>query len=216
MFRSAGPLSLWFLCIVAVPGCVSVNGCVVSRHPLSDEKTSIAEPRLIGAWQDADEAKSKEEDASTKAPSPSERLDAKPGSDVALVYKPSKQSADDKEQEITVFATKLGERRYLSFGGRDEKKDHDEWFVFQYEWKGDDSFRMRPMDVKVVGEDVRGGRIKGRIEERQKRSNTKGSEDTHPSVELQATMEELREYVEAHGDRLFEEKWLTVRRVKEE
>jgi hypothetical protein len=215
MFRSAGPLSLWFLCIVAVPGCVSVNGCVTSRHPLSDEMTSIADPRLIGAWEDVEEPKTKEESPSTKAPSPPERLRAKPGSDVALVYKPSKQKADDKEQEITVLATELGNRRYLTFGGRDEKKDHDEWFVFQYEWKDNDSFRMRPMNVKVVGDDVRAGRIKGRIEERQKRSNTKGSEDTHPSVELQASTDELREYVQAHGDRLFEEKWLAVRRVKE-
>ena len=75
----------------------------------------------------------------------------------------------------------------LSFGGRDEQKDHDEWFIVQYEWQDDDRFRMRLMDVKVVGDDVRAGRIKGRVEERAKKrgNGVKGSEDTHPPVEIQ-------------------------------
>jgi hypothetical protein len=218
MFRFAGPLTIWFLCLVVVPGCVSVNGCVTSRHPLSNEDSSMTEKRLIGARVEAEESKQSEKDAKRAQKVGPDRIEAKPGSKVALVYKPAAEKTQDKEQEITILATKLGDRQYLSIGGRDEKKDHDEWFILQYEWKDDDSFRMRPMNVKAVGDDVRASRIKGRVEERQKKSgdSAKGSEGTHPSVELHEPTEQLREFIENGGDRLFEEKWIEFRRAKEE
>ena len=189
--------------LACVAGCSS--GCVASEHPLSDEKTSILDRRFLGIWEVVEENPDRKPGRVA--------IEPKPESDFSLVIKPADPS--DKGPPIEAIATDLGKRRYLSVRGLEQPKEHD-WGLFQYEWLDDNSLRVRPMDPKVVADEVKSNLVKGRIKERAKKTTEDDGKNqaVADDVRLEEPTARLREYVEKSGDKLFGKEWMTFRRIE--
>jgi hypothetical protein len=105
------------------------GGCTVptSEHPLSDEKTSILDERLIGHWDFASE--------------PAQAIDPMrfvvgrdPGAASVLEYVAPSLGAEQKIEihRGRLFVAKIGDSHYLSFNGDDPKQGYS---IMRYEYK---------------------------------------------------------------------------------
>lgn len=192
------------LLIAALPLIGFSSGCAISLHPLSDEKSSIADKQLIGEW----EVSEKDKDEPDRF-----KVEPKSDSQVAMLVKNLK--AGDKKPPMTLLATKLGKRRYLSLGGRNEERNRLEWLIAEYDWRNKDSFRMRLLNPKRVRQEVEAGRIKGHVEEREQ-----ADDDGEPGAEgtaviwIEESTNDLRSFLERNPEKLFTDEWTVFKRAQ--
>ena len=164
----------WLL-VAAIP--VVAASCVESRHPLSDEKTSKIDERLIGTWQMVSDSS---------------------------VWK-AKRSADTKnalELEITdanatsralLFTTTLKSKNYASTKdlGKDAQKDCKERYdIYQYRFLDNDTIEGRNMDVDVVRKAITDKKLVGEL-------------DTDKKPTITDSADGIARYLEANADACF-------------
>jgi hypothetical protein len=126
---------------------VFAGGCTIpsSEHPLSDEKTSTLDQRLIGHWEFAD--------------APSQNLDPSRfvvGRDAnvenVLEYAAASLNGEQKIEihRGRLFVTKIGEAHYLSFDGGDPKQGFS---IMRYDFKPHSSNAQEPSGQDPGGQD---------------------------------------------------------------
>jgi hypothetical protein len=164
----------WFVAAAILAVAAS---CVESRHPLSDEKTSKIDERLIGTWQLANDSS---------------------------VWK-AKRSADTKnalEVEITdasgtgravLFATMLKSKNYASTKdlGKDAQKDRKGAYdIYQYRVLDNDTIEAWGMDAALVKKAILDKKLVGEI-----------NDDQEPVITDSG--DGIARYIEANADACF-------------
>ncbi len=160
---------------LTAPLLALVGACVESRHPLSDEKTSKIDERLIGTWQ-ADK----------------------------MVWR-VKKSADAKnalEAEIKdengtsralLFATTVKGKQYMTLMGlgKEAQKDRKEPYdIYQYRFVDNDTVEVRGMDGDVLRKAIAEKKLAGTT-----------PKDAAPTIT--ASSAEIARYLEAHADECY-------------
>jgi hypothetical protein len=144
------PRPAWLLLIVASLVAVAPS-CVQSRHPLSDEKTSLIDQRLIGTWRPPDDP---------------------------AVWQVSKSDQIKNVLEVTIkeragtgkgllFTTTIKSKSYLSFkeldGHPKKKPDAAGYEICQYAFPDNGTLEVRAMEpdaiVKAISDKILGGEI---------------------------------------------------------
>jgi hypothetical protein len=160
---------------------------VVSKHPLSTEETSLVDESMLGTWE-LDPSIHKDE---------ADRFHIYIGraeeSDRAMEVVAVEVDRGDgriKIHRARLLSTTLGEARYVSLRWTDlrTRKTEDEWGFALYEREGAGTLRLFALDDRIVGEDVRAGKVPGQVV---------GS--VIQVVLLTADTPRLREYVSSRG-----------------
>jgi hypothetical protein len=122
------------------------SGCVPSKFPLSDEKTSKVDPQLFGRWVDKDDKDS-----------------------FFVVMPKDGQNALEfrgagAENPETVFATVINELHYLSLPFKDEETGRLQYHIVMYEFVDNDTLTLYVLDPKVILKAISDGELTGIIE----------------------------------------------------
>ncbi len=140
------------LCVVA-PLLVFAASCVDSKNPLSDEKTSKIDERLIGTWTDQDNTVWKIAKAAKD----------KNSFDLALCE-------GDESLHYAMFTTTVKSKSYLSTTALQGEPDDAEkkpesvaYRIYQYVFVGNDTLEIRDMDpivlIKAIDDKKLGGEV---------------------------------------------------------
>ncbi|MGO8690881.1 MAG: hypothetical protein ACLQLG_14760 [Thermoguttaceae bacterium] len=161
--------------LLTAPLLALVGACVESRHPLSDEKTSKLDERLIGTWQ-----------ADKMVCRVKKSADAK-----------NSLEAETKDENGTsralLFATTIKGKQYMTlFGlGKEAQKDRKEPYdIYQYRFVDNDTVEVRGMDPKVLRKAIAEKKLAG--------TSPKGDDPV-----ITASSAELARYLEAHADECY-------------
>lgn len=222
----------WTLALVALAAC---TGCqwVVSKHPLSDEKTSQVDERLLGKWefiapageqaevQAAEQPEASEEESSAQVP-PRFAIGRLPGKENLLEMASIEVDSDGHIQihRAPLAATKLGEHFYLSFqAGPPEPPEKRVYWIMRYEFRGEHEVRLFLLDHNAIAAAIERAEIAGTVTKSPPDPNLPPAELVKPKyleVALTASTDELRKYFSEQGQKPFQaEGNLTLRRVEE-
>ncbi|HLA83952.1 MAG TPA: hypothetical protein VJL29_04085 [Thermoguttaceae bacterium] len=179
---------------IAVALCLLVaGGCLVSsKHPLSDEKTSKADTRLLGDW------KEKSDDAKGVW-----QVVKRPQSENVLVtLGPYEEQYDPADLLLT---TELGGKKYLSWGGREPKNGKTNFIICRYEMPDENTLSIRYLSIDAVRDAIEDQRLSGRVTVVTDIKTGKKPISERETVRITAEMDELRSFLEANGDDCFPE-----------
>lgn len=174
------------------------TGCVYCTHPLSDAKTSEPDLRLVGTWEYWDPEKE------PKVVTTVEIVQKKDSPNVLVAT-----SESDGEKETTeFFTTKIGDDYYLSIVTEDDNKK-PQYVIAKYEFAGD-TFKYRGLGHQFLADAIKAKKIAGRLEEK------KGKDiASFTNVVISASTEELRKFIEEHGDKCLDnDTTFPLRKVK--
>jgi hypothetical protein len=212
------------LCPMAL---VSLTGCqwVVSKHPLSDEKTSQIDERLLGKWEFFVAAEAPPESADEAAPAkvpPRFAIGRAPGKENMLEMAAIDVDSDGQIQihRTPLAATKLGDAWYLSFQvGTPEPSEKRLYWIMKCEFHGEHEARLFLLDRNTIAAAIEREEIAGTVVKSPPDPTLPPAELVKPKyleVALTAPTEELRKYFSAQGQGVFHtEGYLTLRRIEE-
>lgn len=135
-----------------------LGGCgVTSKHPLTDDATSLLDERLIGVWELVPE----EGDDAESADGPRPRLyvgrlEGRPNALEAVIVSVEKEKVN--VQRMDLFTTKLGEQRYASVG------KGETYVIVLYDLKQPDRVTLHFMKEEVVEAAIKKGVLAGKVE----------------------------------------------------
>lgn len=172
--------------MVVITGCIELDLCFpVSEHPLADATTAIDDDQLVGKWREGE---------SSKESFQIEKVPDRRGEYTISGF-------EDSETKQTMICTQIGDRKYASI---EFKKNGDEplhgmrgYFLVRYDYTPDSQLRLWFPENKVLAAALTDEKIAGKIEF----SKTKPKSPT--TIELTASIEDLRKYVEANADQLY-------------
>ncbi|MDZ4817649.1 MAG: hypothetical protein SGJ20_01610 [Planctomycetota bacterium] len=141
--------SIWTPALVAFFAIFS-SGCVEFTKPLSSEKDSVVDTRLIGVWEYTKDGTKESELI---------KVQPKAGSKTILEI----TSMSGKEGSAPVHTKKFGKHDYLSVMDTD-KKGKTTWFIAEYEFLDKDSIRMRGPESDRIKELIQEKKIAGVVE----------------------------------------------------
>jgi hypothetical protein len=168
--------------LLAVPFVAAAVSCLESRHPLSDEKTSKVDERLIGAWLDE-------------------------GGDLYTVRRgdPKKnhlngewQAKDTKDgsAKLLLFTTTLDSKHYMTvkdLSDDAEKNRQGAYDLYQYRFRDNDILEIRGMIDEVIEKAVAQKLLAGKA--------VKGEDPV-----ITDSTEAITRYLKAHAAECYPEK----------
>jgi len=139
------------LLLLVAPLLAVVGSCVESQHPLSDEKTSKIDERLIGTWHLEDDPAGWQVTKSAHTENALELTVTDPAAGRSLL-----------------FTTTIKSKGYMSIKDMHEdakkKPEAATYCIYQYVFLDNDTVQVRGMDPKVIekaiGDKTLGGEIK--------------------------------------------------------
>lgn len=176
--------------LLVVPILGLVAACVESRHPLSDEKTSRMDDRLLGTWQLA----------------PDSVWQVKKGADSPNGLEVEMRDANGTGR-ARLFTTTIKQEQYMSLADLDpaRKKDpRQAWQICQYRFLDNDTVVVRGMEPDALRQAIAHGNLAG----------TAGKNRDPVITELP---EGMTRYLEAHANKCYPSKTdlvLTFKRKK--
>jgi hypothetical protein len=188
-----------------VPGRILVlllailsGSCVESRYPVSDEKTSKVDERLIGAWK-------LENDSAIWTIT--ESANRKNGMDLEI-------SQNGDTSRMLLFTTTIKQKNYMSIKDLDEEgqKDRKEAYdIYQYRFLDDDTVEARGMEPNAIIKAIENKELGGQIETKEKpasktRLETLGKAITEKTPIITSEPEQLAHYIEIQADECFSAK----------
>ena len=193
-FRTTGSL-LGMAAVLLLAG-----SCVESKHPLSDEKTSKIDERLIGRWKIESDQGEWAVQKSTKVPNAIE-IDV-PGPDAGRVLG---------------FVTTVKDKGYISTRDADIKKrdektpqpdktDSTGYEIYQYVFLTADRVQCRGMVPEVIVKAIENKTLTGEARIKKTTTRTLFGKETVKEEKvpvITATPAELKKYLEAHADECF-------------
>jgi hypothetical protein len=179
-----------------------------SRHPLSDEKTSTIDGRLVGRWRAADDSYSGTFVVSRLGAS---RLEA------ASLEK----SPGGEQEKYSLFTTSIGSHSYMSVGSVAEKGRaavEAGYRIVEYSLPDKDTLVIRDMDEEKVTAAIKAKELRGKAESHNEYAWLFGwipVPYTTTSVMIDDSPKALVRYVQKHADDCFEKTaMLTLKREK--
>jgi hypothetical protein len=219
LFRA--PLLLLLVVLASSTGCQ----WVVSKHPLSDEKTSQIDERLLGKWEFIAPVSEHAQAAGDESPAqvpPRFAIGRLPGKENLLEMASVEVDSDGHIQihRAPLAATKLGEHTYLSFQvGSPEPPEKRIYWIMRCEFHGDHEARLFLLDRNTIAAAIEREEVAGTVVKSPPAPNLPPAELVKPKyleVALTAPTEELRKYFTEQGKKVFQaEGNLTLRRVEE-
>jgi hypothetical protein len=197
--------------LVAALGLASGGCCMVeSVHPLSDEKTSAPDDRLVGTWQGVSPSAEKE----GKPASPDEKPITIRKVDGLNQYQA--ESPDDPDSLVFMWPTRIGDRHYLSIKNLKADPPHEvAYLLVHYRFVGNDQWHAFLLDPDRVAAAIGQDQLQGEIAR-----DEPGDDPNQPrrlqQVRLTTPTPKLREVLaSAEGAQLFntDEPVLIFRRV---
>jgi hypothetical protein len=152
--------------------CLLLSSCVDSKNPLSDPEKAQADPQLAGVWRRATDDGATEYFHVGIA-----KGSILPGIMRAIGNFHGKDGKLGAPLSLLLFATSLGESRYLNVVATDEKKrEHleksdlkpelvDGWLLMRYQVQGD-TLEIWPLNPDAKRRAIQAGRIKGTIDKK--------------------------------------------------
>ncbi len=172
--------SVLLLSLVAMLLAV-VGSCVESQHPLSDEKTSKIDERLIGTWH---------LEGDPEAWKVKKNSHAENALEVAL--------ADPRAGDALLFTTTIKSKGYMSMKDTDEdakkKPGVARYQIYQYVFLDNDTVQVRGMEPKVVVKAIADKTLNGEITTR---PNLLIFREKWPTIT--AAPQAISRYLEAHA-----------------
>jgi hypothetical protein len=202
------------VCLATVVVTNLLVGCTIpySDHPLSDNKTSTVDDRLLGRWLQIDEDDEKKEEQKAE-----EARDTFEFMTVGLKKSNSKTMVMvyvelDDDGELTVeraffFTTMINKQHYLSYQQKQEKKEEEEkkkvirYVIASYNLDENGLLTVHVMDNDKLVTAIEQGRVDGEIEIRIEQVNGKQKETK--TAHLIASPEQLRRFLLETGTDCF-------------
>lgn len=206
---------------------IGLTGCqwVVSKHPLSDEKTSQIDERLLGTWEFETSDETEPETPDPTAPkkvAPRFVIGRLPGKETLHEMATIGVDSDGRVQihRAPAAATQLGDERYVSFlVGEAEPVEKRKYWIMRYEVHGEHEVRLFPLDFNKVAAAIERAEIAGTVTKSPPDPNLPPAELVKPKyleVALTASTDQLRTYFKAQPKADFHaEGHLLLRRVEE-
>ena len=204
-------------CLATVFAASLLAGCSIpySDHPLSDNKTSTVDDRLLGRWLQLDE------DDETKA---EEKADAARNTFEFMTVGLKKSNSKtmvmihvelDDDGELSVeraffFTTTIHKQHYLSYQQKEEKKEEKEeeekkkvikYVIASYDLNESGLLTVQLMDNDKLVTAIEQGRVDGEIEIKTEQVNGKQKETK--TAHLIASPEQLRRFLLETGTDCF-------------
>lgn len=201
-------------CLATVFAASLLAGCSIpySDHPLSDNKTSTVDDRLLGRWLQLDE------DDETKA---EEKADAARNTFEFMTVGLKKSNSKtmvmiyvelDDDGELSVeraffFTTTIHKQHYLSYqqkeeeGKGEEKKKVTRYVIASYDLNESGLLTVRLMDNDKLVTAIEQGRVDGEIEIKTEQVN--GQQKETKTAHLIASPEQLRRFLLETGTDCF-------------
>lgn len=204
-----------FLARSAVLGCVVFVGCksVDLDVPLSDDKTSAIDPRLLGIW----EFVQKTPDESSGSCFVGKKVGTQNTLDVAMVGLEKDLSVS--VHHLDMFA-RMAKHNYLTLGDTqpDASRIGPRWLLARYEIAPDGTVQVHFLKAdafrKAIRREILQKRLKGEIKGLRRRSDwvfALEEEETQQLVYSDSS-EALVRFLDQQGDSLFEEKATVLKR----
>jgi hypothetical protein len=169
-----------------------IVGCVNTARPLTDQKTSTPDLKLLGSWELTDPDKPDEPHAVTVT----RKKDS-----TTVLHAVGKDG--EKTEELDLFCTKVGDNLLLS--AQTEKDGKQVFAIAKYQLSGETSLKVWVLDVEFFAAAVKKKELKGTIKQQQ----------FLVDVSLDDTPENLRKFIEKNGAKCFsKEIELKVRKLK--
>jgi hypothetical protein len=167
-------------------------GCVNTARPLTDDKTSTPDLKLLGAWELTDPDKPDEPHAVTVT----RKKDS-----ATVLHAVGKDG--EKTEELDLFCTKIGDNMLLS--AQTEKDGKHVFAIAKYQLSGETSLKVWVLNVEFIAAAVKKKELKGTIKQQQ----------FLVDVSLDDTPENLRKFIEKNGAKCFsKEIELKVKKLK--
>lgn len=186
-------------------------GCTIpySDHPLSDQKTSTVDDRLIGRWLqvDEDEEKSDEERASEAGKSfefITVGLKKNGRSTMVLVYVELDDDGELSVEQSFFYTTIINKQHYLSWQHKDkDNKKSIKYLIASYTLDSGGLLTTHLMDNDKIVAAIEQGRVDGEIDIRIEKvlENPKETKIAH----LTASPEQLRRFLLETGTDCFDD-----------
>jgi hypothetical protein len=172
------------LLLLVAPLMALVGSCVESQHPLSDEKSSKLDERLIGTWRFEDAPGCLQVKKSADAKNALEFIETDPAAGKTLL-----------------FTTTIKSKGYMSIKDTDEhaKKGPGapRYNIYQYVFLDNDTVQFRAMDPKVIEKAIADKTLGGEFEP----TRTIFAKKRRPIIT--AAPQVIARYLEAHFDECY-------------
>lgn len=160
-------------------GALLAAGCATSTQPLSDEKTSVPDLRLLGTWE------FQQEEGKDKATVTIVQMQDSPNVLQAT------SNDGEKEQTTTILTTKIGDTCVASIAGKDDEGNVI-YTIGKYALAPDDSLELHGLDTDFFAAAVEHKELKGTVKQ-----------EMFKDVKLDDTSENLRAFLAKYGDKCF-------------
>jgi len=177
-----------FASVVASATLLLVSlGCdVESKHPLSDQKTTKPDLRLLGDWDQINQDSNETENVW--------RVVKHPKSDWVLMAFMTDQPYD--EPYDILFTTEIDSKKYVSWGGRDPETGETHYLVCRYEMPDDDTIHVHFLAKDAIRKAIVDNELSGRIQIITELKKALHKEE----VSITAETPELRAFIQKHAD----------------
>ncbi len=198
------PAFRWSFAAVIGFASLAASGCAlpVSDHPLSDDKTSVIDERLIGYWmyvpKDKDENQPPAPYVIGRVPDKSNTLE--------VVYTELDSDGYVKVIRLPVYTTTLDERHYLSLTFQSGAAQP--YLVLLYKFGDDDTLQFYFPRAHVIAAAIEQGRLPGVVERHKPQPGeetpsgeecAKPVEPRYKSIRITATPKELAAFLKENG-----------------
>jgi hypothetical protein len=191
-----------------------LTGCSIpySDHPLSDNKTSTVDDRLLGRWLQIDEDdEKKEEQKADEAGKTFEfmtvGLKKSNGKTMMMAYVELDDDGELTVERAFFFTTMINKQHYLSYQQKEEKKEEEEkkkitkYVIANYDLDESGLLTVHLMDNNKLVTAIEQGRVDGEIEIRIEQVN--GMQRETKTAHLIASPEQLRRFLLETGTDCF-------------
>ena len=190
---------------------IFLAGCTSSRVPLSDEKSSVPDLRLIGTWEFTGGTGKSVIEISRQKDSPN------------VLNAVGKNESLRQEKYANLFCTKIGDDWLVSIEA--EEKGQKVYAIAKYVISVDDTIKLSGLDNKFFEAAIKANQLKGRsiyidLDSGESGSGPNGLMMCNPSAangtkpqstysfetfNLEDTAENLRTFIEKHGAICFDQ-----------
>ncbi|MFP6753710.1 MAG: hypothetical protein VB855_18645 [Pirellulaceae bacterium] len=201
-------------CLATVVAASLLAGCSIpySDHPLSDQKTSTVDDRLIGRWfqieeeeEEEDEPKSDEEKATEAGKSfefMTVGLKKNGRSTMVSIYLELDDDGELSVERNFFYTTTINKQHYLSWQQKDEEdKKSIKYVIVSYTLDASGLLTTRLMDNDKVVAAIEQGRVDGEIDIKIEQVNGKQKETK--TAHLTASPEQLQRFLLETGTDCF-------------
>ena len=199
-------------CLATVVAASLLAGCSIpySDHPLSDNKTSTVDDRLIGRWlqidEDDEDDETKKEENATEAGKSFEfmtvGLKKSNSKTMVMVYVELDDDGELTVERAFFFTTTINKQNYLSYQQKDEEdKKSIKFVIASYTLDANGLLTTRLMDNDQVVAAIEQGRVDGEIDIKIEQVNGKQKETK--TAHLTASPEQLQRFLLETGTDCF-------------